>query len=194
MTPLCELAEKYGVDKCPKIRHAYTPFYYNFLKNKDIKKVLEVGIGHYKDIESKETFYHRQLDREWSKGGSLKMWRDFFPEATIYGVDIEKDCLFEDERIKTFQGDERNQNDWERILKQTGTDIDLFIDDGLHHPRYQVRLCKFILPKLKKGAIYVIEDVKEVDRVVNDLRRFKCAVPELEGQTLSEERIVLVTL
>ena len=64
-TPLCKLALKYRSDKCPKRgKHTYTPYYYDLLKNKkrSTKKVLEIGIG---------------------KGASLKMWRDFFPNAKI---------------------------------------------------------------------------------------------------------------
>jgi len=47
VTPLCDIAFKYGTDKCPQLGHSYTPFYYDLLKDKreTIKKVLEFGIG-----------------------------------------------------------------------------------------------------------------------------------------------------
>ena len=32
-TELCDIAFKYGVDKCPQINHAFTPFYYNLFKD-----------------------------------------------------------------------------------------------------------------------------------------------------------------
>ena len=44
-TPLCKLAEKYIVDKCPKYNHYYTPKYYEILKDKEYKKVLEAEYG-----------------------------------------------------------------------------------------------------------------------------------------------------
>jgi len=33
-TPLCKLAFEYKTDKCPKIKHVYTPFYYELLKDR----------------------------------------------------------------------------------------------------------------------------------------------------------------
>lgn len=43
MTELCELAYKYGTDKCPQIKHFYTPYYYKLFKDRrlSVKKVLE---------------------------------------------------------------------------------------------------------------------------------------------------------
>ena len=45
-TDLCKLAYKYGTDKCPQLKHSYTPFYYQLLKSKrqKIKKILEMDI------------------------------------------------------------------------------------------------------------------------------------------------------
>ncbi len=81
MTKLCELAEKYGCDKCPQVGHPYTPHYYELLKYKDIKKVLELGIG------SRETM--QWTPDNYQKGASLKMWRDFFPDKlSEYDVEI----------------------------------------------------------------------------------------------------------
>src|SRR4030042_54082 len=52
MTPLCDIARKYGTDKSPYITdrvwgHSYTPVYYEMFKDKtdSIKKVLEIGVG-----------------------------------------------------------------------------------------------------------------------------------------------------
>jgi len=94
-TPLCEIAYKYKTDKCPQIKHAYTPYYYELLKDKrnKVKKVLEFGV---------ET------------GASLRMWRDFFPNAKIYGADILKKWIFQEDRIKTYLCDE---NDEEQVKK-----------------------------------------------------------------------------
>ena len=39
-------------------------------------------------------------------GASLRVWRDYFPNAIIYGADIDKDILFAEERIKTFYIDQ----------------------------------------------------------------------------------------
>lgn len=52
MTPLCELAKKYGTDKCSDV-HNYTPVYYELLKDKNFKKVLELGIGSIENLGEK---------------------------------------------------------------------------------------------------------------------------------------------
>src|SRR3972149_8272692 len=96
ITPLCEIAFKYGTDKCPQISHNYTPVYYKLLKDKKekIRKVLELGIGSRKTMQ--------WVPKHYQTGASLLMWRDFFPNAQIYGVDRDPSTIFQAERIKTF--------------------------------------------------------------------------------------------
>ena len=36
-----------------------------------------------------------------SPGASLRVWKDFFSNAKIYGSDIDKDILFNEDRIFT---------------------------------------------------------------------------------------------
>jgi len=147
MDTLTELAIKYKADKWGK--HHYTPFYYKMFqdKRKKVKKVVEVGAG---------------------EGASLYMWRDFFPKATIYSPEIEYGRLFEEERIKVIKCDQSNQSDLFRVLKESGTDIDLFVDDGSHKPFDQVFTFLNVFPHLDSGAIYVIEDVADA-RIMNDV-------------------------
>src|SRR3990167_11232762 len=108
-TPLCELALKYRSDKCPKRgKHTYTPYYYNLFKNKknSVKKVLEIGILH---------------------GASLLMWRDFFPNAKIYGADRRGSFLIRRNRIESFHCDQSRREDLVQLIERTGADIDLFV-------------------------------------------------------------------
>src|SRR3989344_4764947 len=127
ITKLFKIAYKYGTDKCPQIKHSYTPFYYKLLnrRRKSIKKVLEIGIGYYKTMQDVAVIYDRGLKRYYHRGASLKMWRDFFPNAQIYGADIRPETIFEDERIKTYLCDERKEKDLIRLIEKTGSDIDL---------------------------------------------------------------------
>lgn len=150
LTELCKLAYKYGTDKCPQIKHAYTPFYYKLLNKRrlSIKKVLEVGIGYYKRNR------HNLL-----RGASLYMWREFFPNAQIYGADIRPQTLFEDERIKTYLCDERIKEDLVKLIENIGSDIDLVVDDASHHVDDQIFTAQTLLSLLQKGIIYIIEDV-----------------------------------
>ena len=177
-TPLCEIAYKYGTDKCPQIGHVYTPFYYELLKDKrqSIKKVLEVGIG------SKRR--GMKGISQYVTGASLRMWRDFFPSAQVYGVDIFPELMFKDERITTFLCDEKDKKGLEKLISEIGSDIDLVVDDASHYSCNQIFLCQTLMPLLKKDVIYVIEDVAFSRSITKSLNQYECEVPYLVGRRL----------
>lgn len=154
ITPLCKIGAKYGTDKSLLIKHPYTPVYYDLFKDRQefVKKVFEVGV--------------------W-QGASIRMWRDFFPNAQIYGLDVREESRIEEDRIKTFVGDSRNEKTWKKIFDEIGTDIDLFIDDGSHWPSYQAITCRLVKPLLKKEVIYIIEDVRFPDELRKKLPEYE---------------------
>ena len=118
-TRLCELAIKYRTDKTPFLSnlpsdpswltHSYTPYYHELLDGKDVKRVLEIGIA---------------------GGNSLRMWADYFPQAEIFGVDINPDYLVNEGRIKSFQGDQSTQEGLLAVAAEIGGVFDLIIEDG----------------------------------------------------------------
>ena len=196
-TKLCELAYKYGTDKCPQLRHSYTPFYYELLKDRrqSIKKVLEMGIGYFEGMPERLIVYDNGLKRDYYLGASLYMWRDFFPNAQIYGADILPEVMFKDERIETFLCDERNKDDLINLVKKTGSDIDLFVDDGSHLKRHQIFLCRTVMPLLKRGVIYVIEDVKDIQEVANALNEYDCQIKDYSSYRRSkygDDKLIIV--
>ncbi len=166
-TPLCELAEKYGADKCPTIGHQYTPFYYEYLKDRKytIKKVLEVGVGNKRQI---------RLIPNGVIGASLKMWRDFFPNSFVYGADIAPESIIEDVRLKTYHCNEMRESDIQELIKTIGSDIDLVVDDASHHIECQLFLFKTLMPLLDKGVTYIVEDCRRT-------RVMKKTFPEYES-------------
>lgn len=183
LTELCKIAYKYGTDKCPQLKHSYTPYYYDLFKDKrkKIKKVLEMGIGgNTHDWSKTDWIYDPKLNRNYHKGASLYMWRDFFPNAQIYGADNAPETIFQDKRIKTFLCDERKKEDIENLVKQTGSDIDLFIDDGSHYWKNQAFLARTILPLLDKGVIYIIEDVEYSQHIRRILKDYRIHIPKLK--------------
>ncbi len=151
-TPLCELAYKYKTDKCLKIRHDYTPIYYQFLKNKrlSVKKVLEMGVGFQETMPSIS---------DYQVGASLRMWREFFPNAQIYGADIDPRGMFKEDRIETFLCDQSKEDSLRSLIEKTGADIDVFIDDGSHISQHQITTIKTLMPLFKKDVFYAVEDV-----------------------------------
>jgi len=158
MDALTELAIKYKTDKWGK--HHFTPFYYDLFRNnskrRKVKKVLEIGVA---------------------EGAGLFMFRDFFPNATIYGAEIDQvrvDKLQGLDRIQVFKCDQSSKPDLIILFSEVGFDIDLIIDDGSHKPEDQVFTCLSTLLFLKRGAVYVIEDVADesiADEIGSELRR-----------------------
>jgi len=175
-TELCELAEKYGADKCPQIGHQYTPFYYELFKDKrnDIKKVFEFGVGNMRQYK---------FIPNYTVGASLHMWRDFFPNAQIYGGDIVPESVFKDERLETFLCDERDKEQVIELIKKVGEDIDIFIDDASHHVHDQRFLCETVMPLLKKDVIYIIEDTRRHRMLAKQLPQYDCVGAKLLPNT-----------
>src|SRR3990167_7067133 len=138
MNKLEQLGTKYGTDKGTK--HNYLPAYYELFKDrrKSVKKVCEVGVG---------------------EGASLRMWREFFPNAMIYGGEIQDDRIFKEDRIEVLSCDQSFEVDLADLIAYTGPDIDLFVDDGSHLSQDQLFTCLTVMPWLNKEVIYVIEDV-----------------------------------
>ncbi len=196
LTELCQLAYKYGTDKCPQLRHTYTPFYYQLWNGKrnQIKKVLEIGVGHYKGLPKAKMTYDPGLKRYYHRGASLKMWRDFFPNAQVFGADIRPETMFEEERIKTYLCDERKKEDLVNLIKNTGSDIDIFIDDGSHNLSNQIFACQTLMPQLQKGVTYVIEDVIWTRKLMRTLNRYQCWAPPIANRGGNNQLVIVKNL
>ena len=197
------LAQKYSTDKSPVLRHSYTDFYYNLLKDKkeSVKSVLEIGIGLGYVINGNEN--------SGKPGPSLKMWRDFFPNAKIIGIDINEELLFEEDRIKTQILDQGKQEDLFKFanisLLSDGTvdkksktrKFDLIVDDGSHKKEDQIVSILSLLQCLRKGGFYVIEDVenRETASIIQSMLKdagHDSEMLEFNIETVSDDRIILV--
>ena len=151
---LTKLAEKYGTDKCPPYE-SYTPYYDKLFKGLRIKSLLEIGIGY------PETMEHIP---GYKIGASLRMWRDYFPEAMIWGADIRPDTMFTEDRIKTILCDQSKKKSLLKMIKAIGKQ-DVIIDDGSHITEHQILSAKTLLPYTK---LYIIEDVKEPNKILKE--------------------------
>lgn len=164
MTELCELFYKYRSDKCPEIFHSYSPEYYNLLKDykEQYKNILEIGVG-YKEL------MHPISGPDYQNGSSLRGWRDFFVNSYVYGIDINKNILFEDERIKCFYTDQSDDNSLESTIRDINNfnsgevKYDLIVDDGSHIIEHMILSFHTLKKYLKSGGIYIIEDIKFQD-------------------------------
>jgi len=147
MTPLCHICRHYGSDKggnhlkAGDTVHRYTPVYHDLFKDRreQVRNVLEIGVNY---------------------GCSLRMWRDYFPFASIIGLDSNEECIFREERIWCYAGDQYNENDLIHVVEDVGeVRFDLIVDDGSHEPAHQIFSAQVLLPFLKRDGFYVIEDI-----------------------------------
>ena len=171
-TELCKLALKYGADKCPQIGHMYTPFYYEyFLPIRDkVKKVLEFGIGNKRMAK---------MIPGYVMGPSIRMWRDFFPNAQVFGADVAKESFFTDDRIQTFYCDETDEAQVKKLIEKIGPDIDIVIDDANHSIDSQMNLFKYMMPLLNPGVIYVCEDCRRTRQMMKTFPEYESFSPKL---------------
>lgn len=134
---LAELGAKY---QPTKRHHNYLIYYWKHFRDirLQVERVLEIGV---------------QTDR------CLKMWEEFFPNATILGADIDPDCkAFEGGRRKVMIGDQGNRQFCRDLVSEAGGAFDIIIDDGSHMVEHQIKSFNWLFPSLTEHGIYVIED------------------------------------
>ncbi len=125
----------------------------------------------YHYFEVYERYFSRYRDRSdvrileigVFRGGSLKMWREYFhPKATIVGIDIDTNCKsFEDPENNIFVevGDQGDASFLEFISKKFGP-FDIIIDDGGHKTSLQIISFNSLYgSSLNDDGIYLVEDV-----------------------------------
>ena len=134
----------------------------NFYKN-NTKKNLNKW-EHYFDIYDENFFKFRNtkitiLEIGVFRGGSLKMWQNYFgPDTKIIGIDIDPLCKqYEDNNIKIYIGDQTEENFLQSILKENDNP-DIIIDDGGHTSNQQISSFNFLYENLNLGGIYLVED------------------------------------
>lgn len=97
-------------------------------------------------------------------GASLFAFRAYLPNSSIYGADIDKDILFESERIKTTYVDQLDYSTFEGLNTAFGNiKYDIIIDDGLHSIGANFNTLLFALGALKPKGWLIIEDIHILD-------------------------------
>ncbi len=93
------------------------------------------------------------------KGGSLRMWRDFFaPDARLTFVDIDPACkMLELPGTDIRIGDQADRAFLAYLARDRGP-FDVIIDDGGHQMHQQTTSFQALWPNLTNGGLYIIED------------------------------------
>jgi hypothetical protein len=134
------LAIKHGTDKS-SLHHFYTRYYEQYFSGRrtEVRRLLEIGV----------------------RGGcSMKMWKEYFPNAMIFGVDINRNTKqFEDDHTKIFIGSQDDPKFLDDVALASGEPFDIVIDDGSHECKHQIASFLALLKHVRDGGIYVIEDL-----------------------------------
>ncbi len=95
------------------------------------------------------------------RGGSLKLWRDYFPRGAIVGIDRKLPQNFRPgERIQVFEGSHGNKRFLSEVANRTAPNgFDIIIDDASHIGEKTRRAFWYLFDHhLKPGGLYAIED------------------------------------
>ncbi len=144
---LIQLVDNTKTDK--NTIHSYLGLYEKLLspKKDTAKNVLEIGIGPFK----------------LQNGGSIKLWKDYFTNATVYGLDIipKEHVIFNEHFLK-------------KNLK-----FDFMLDDGPHTLESMKTFIRLYSKIMTDDGILIIEDVQSIDwipilyrEVPEDLKKF----------------------
>lgn len=137
---LVDLVDNSKTDK--NTGHSYLPLYDELLMRHkhSAKDVIEIGV---------------QL------GGSIKLWNDYFSNATIHAVDFQKKDSFAElrqfSRIKIYL-----ENAYTEAFVQSLPQMDFIIDDGDHFLPSQKFVVQHYTKLLKDDGLLIIEDVQDI--------------------------------
>lgn len=131
--------------KTDKLWHGYLGHYrrhFGPYRNARVK-LLEIGIGGH---ETKHG------------GGSLKTWKDYFPNGEIFGLDLYDKSFLQQPRITILRGDQNDPDFLDDLGRRHGP-FDIVIDDGSHVSEHIITSFKSLFKHVKADGLYVIEDL-----------------------------------
>ena len=150
---LFELIDNLKTDK--NTTHSYLSLYEQLLvnKKKTAKNILEIGIGDFGE----------------KNGGSIKLWKDYFTNATIYALDILPidrviDELLNNERVILYTSTNAYDNDFfTNNFLNKNIKCDFMLDDGPHTLESMILFIRLYSQLMTDDGILIIEDVQSMD-------------------------------
>ena len=103
-----------------------------------------------------------------AQGMSLKLWDKYFINSTIIGVDLSFPFdglrLIQDgvNKIRLVEGN-CTKIDFLQELQELQEFYDIVIDDASHMGEDQIKTFNLVKPYMKKGGVYIIEDILNID-------------------------------
>lgn len=121
--------------------HSYIDFYEEYFLNKrlEVKSFLEIGI---------------------QGGVSMLLWKEYFQNSLIYGIDIDFSRMHENIKQNTSLNLLNADATKSSILDLLPIKFDVIIDDGEHSFASQIGSFSLLKDKLNKNGSYIIEDIQ----------------------------------
>lgn len=151
---LDELAIKYITDKATiyptNCVHGYAPIYEPYLEKWRDSPIRMLEVGVWMEITS--------------GGESIRMWNEYFSQASIYTFDIvdmySHPAVVENERVKFYQGDQGSRENLQAMYQEYGNeDFDFILEDGSHEHHHQMISLGQLFQYVKSGGHYILEDI-----------------------------------
>lgn len=133
---LYDIAVKHGTDKAI---HGYCDFYHKKFESRRNEPLnfLELGVFN---------------------GASLRTWREYFPNATIHGVDIKTNRCGDTTGCNLHTLDVNDKNALIKLATEHGP-FDVILDDASHTMKHQQRAFDILWSYVKPSGMYIIEDL-----------------------------------
>lgn len=127
---------RYKTDK--ETKHCYISQVYTklFEEKKESKKILEIGVRF---------------------GGSILLWKDYFLNAQIYGLDNKKCEILSNENRITFL---KKNAYTKETASFVGDNFDIIIDDGPHTIDSMIFVIQHYSKLLNTNGVLIIEDIQ----------------------------------
>lgn len=121
-------------------------------------------------LQSYEEFIPFKRDAEFTflevgvlRGASVRMWADWFPNASIIGLDVKPPKVFKirdvPKNLALVAGDATLPQTVKRLSRKFNAPS-IVLDDGSHWWDQQRKALELIWPWLKPGGIYIVEDLQ----------------------------------
>ena len=110
-------------------------------------------------LESLRPAHIRLLEIGVNMGASILAWLKYFPNAHVFGVDIEPRTRPNHDRYTFVRGDQSKPDFWERFTQDHPGKFDVIIDDGGHTSGQIITSFTMHWPHVVHGGVYAIEDL-----------------------------------
>ena len=153
----CDKGTYFYYQKEKILSHNYSIYYEKYLKNLKEKKINFLELGSH-------------------EGKSLASFYFYFPNAKLIGANINPfQMRYRSKRITELFVDVSSKEILKSLSDYLGDELDIIVDDASHNLRDIIIAFSIFFKNLKKGGIYIIEDInqfevfKELNPYINEI-------------------------